>query len=194
MATLIHLNGAPGVGKSTIAERYVAEHPGVLNCDIDRLRCLVGGWREAFGAVGEVIRPVALAMIRAHLDGGRDVVLPQMLANEDERARFRAVAVESGHAYVQILLEAPPGEARARFYGRPAGDPLRTAIRTVVDGVGGGSVIDDYECRLRLAAASVADVAFVHADASAEQTYQAVLAAIGGVDLALRRRGLPESP
>ena len=194
MATLIHLNGAPGVGKSTIAERYVAEHPGVLNCDIDRLRGLVGGWREGFGAVGEVIRPVALAMIRAHLDGGRDVVLPQMLANEDERARFRAVAVESGHAYVQILLEAPPGEARARFYGRPAGDPLRTVIRAVVDGDGGGSVIDDYECRLRLAAASVVDVAFVHAGASAEQTYQAVLAAIGGVDLTLRRRGLPESP
>ena len=97
MATLIHLNGAPGVGKSTIADRYVEEHPGVLNCDIDRLRCFIGGWRDDFGTVGAIVRPVALAMIGAHLDGGRDVLLPQMLASEDERARFRAAAVESGH-------------------------------------------------------------------------------------------------
>ncbi|GAB3866101.1 hypothetical protein GCM10028801_37860 [Nocardioides maradonensis] len=66
----------------------------MLNCDVDRLRCLVGGWRENFVSTGSIIRPVALAMIRADLDEGHDVVLPQMLANEDERARFRAVAVE----------------------------------------------------------------------------------------------------
>lgn len=86
MPRLIHLNGAPGVGKSTLARRYVGEHPGVLNCDIDRLRPMVGGWPEDFDGVGALIRPVALAMIRAHLDGGHDVVLPQMLASEENRA------------------------------------------------------------------------------------------------------------
>ncbi|WP_418058276.1 hypothetical protein [Pimelobacter simplex] len=34
---------------------------------------------------GAVIRPVAQAMIAADLAEGRDVVLPQMLADEDER-------------------------------------------------------------------------------------------------------------
>ena len=177
MATLIHLNGAPGVGKSTIAERYVAEHPGVLNCDIDRLRCFIGGWRDDFAGVGAMVRPVALAMIRAHLDGGHDVVLPQLLADEHERARFRAVALGSGHAYVHVLLQAPPGEARARFYGRPD-HPVHDVIRGVVDGDGGGSAIDDCERRLSQAAAATRDAICVEAGADLEQTYGAVLGAL----------------
>jgi predicted kinase len=181
VATLIHLNGAPGIGKSTIADRYVAEHPGVLNCDVDRLRCLVGGWRDDFGAVGAIIRPVALAMIRTHLDGGHDVVFPQMLVSEDERARFRAVAVDAGHGYVHILLRAPQGEARARFYGRSEGDPLHAAIRAVVDGDGGGAAIDDLDRRLARAAASSGDAVCVDTGTDVEQAYRAVVAAIGEV-------------
>lgn len=43
VSRLIHLNGPPGIGKSTLARRYVDAHPGVLNCDIDVLRTLIGG-------------------------------------------------------------------------------------------------------------------------------------------------------
>jgi predicted kinase len=66
---LIHLNGPPGIGKSTLAQRYVDEHPGVLNLDIDRLRALIGGWRERFAETGEIVRPVALSMAATHLRG-----------------------------------------------------------------------------------------------------------------------------
>jgi predicted kinase len=180
VATLIHLNGAPGVGKSTIAGRYLVDHPGVLNCDVDRLRCLIGGWADDFSAVGAVVRPLALAMIGAHLAGGRDVLLPQMLADEAERARFRAVAVESGHRYVHILLQSRPGEARARFYGR-AEDPLHAVIRGVVDADGGGSVIDELDQRLAHAAAST-DTVGVDASGGVESTYRAVVAAVGAVE------------
>jgi predicted kinase len=179
MATLIHLNGAPGVGKSTIAERYVAEHPGTLNCDVDRLRCLVGGWQGDFAAIGAIVRPVALAMIRAHLDGGHDVVLPQMLANEVERGRFRAAAVDAGHAYVHVLLQAPPGAATSRFYGRPGDDPLHAVIRGVVEGDGGAAVIDDLDRRLAGTAAETGEAVTVDAGADAEATYRDVVAALG---------------
>jgi predicted kinase len=179
VARLIHLNGAPGVGKSTIAERYVADHPGVLNCDIDRLRCLVGGWADDFGGVGAIIRPVALAMIGAHLRGGRDVVLPQMLASEDARARFRAIAVDAGHAYVHLLLQTPAGVAQARFDGRPAADPLHAVIRAEVERNGGGSAIGDLERRLAAVAAESDDVVLVDAGADLGATYRAVVAAVG---------------
>lgn len=182
MATLIHLNGAPGVGKSTVAERYVAEHAGVLNCDVDRLRCFVGGWQDAFEVTGAIIRPVAMAMIRAHLDGGHDVVLPQMLASEDERAKFRAVATESGHEYVHILLQAPPGEARARFYGRREDDSLHAVIRAVVDDEGGAAAIDDLDRRLAQMAASAQDALCVDAGADIERTYRAVVAVVQSRD------------
>ena len=178
MATLIHLNGAPGVGKSTIAERYVAEHHGVLNCDVDRLRCFVGGWADDFGGTGAIIRPVALAMIRAHLDGGHDVVLPQMLASEGERDRFRRVAVDGGHDYLHLLLQAPAGIAAARFYDR-TDDPLHAVIRDHVDADGGRPAIDGLAERLRSAGAATG-AAMVDAGVDVDATYRAVLAAVRG--------------
>lgn len=181
MATLIHLNGAPGVGKSTIAERYADEHPGVLNCDIDRFRCFIGGWQDHFGATGGVIRPVALAMIGAHLDGGRDVVLPQMLASEVERAKFRRAALESGHTYAHILLQALPGVAASRFYARPQDDPLLAVIRGVVDDDGGGPAIDELDRRLAETAASTKDAIGVDAGGGIDTTYERVVAVIDGL-------------
>lgn len=79
MPRLIHLNGLPGVGKSTLAERYVDEHPGVLNLDIDRIRQLIGG---DVGEIAEPARALALVMARgvgaaqlaAYESGLRDVV------------------------------------------------------------------------------------------------------------------------
>ena len=176
MATLIHLNGAPGVGKSTIAERWVAEHPGVLNCDVDRLRGFVGGWQEDFVATGAVVRPVALAMIGAHLAEGRDVVLPQMLANVDERDRFRAVALESGHAYVHIMLRATAGQAGDRFYRRPVADPIYAAVRDIVDGDGGVGAIEEWERRLANSASH--DAVYVDAGKDIDCTYRSVLVAV----------------
>ena len=73
---LIHLNGPPGIGKSTIAELYVDDHPGTLNLDIDRVRSLVGGWRENFESADELVRPIALAMASTHLRAGYDVFMP----------------------------------------------------------------------------------------------------------------------
>jgi predicted kinase len=175
MATLLHLNGAPGVGKSTLAERYAADHPGTLNCDIDRLRCLIGGWADDFGASGAAIRPVALAMIRAHLDGGRDVVLPQMLGDERERARFRAAAVDGGHRYVHLLLQAPRGEAGARFYGRPD-DALHRVIRGVIDADGGAAAIDELDRRLASRAAA-SDAVCVDVSGGPDAAYARLLAA-----------------
>ena len=176
MATLVHLNGAPGVGKSTIAARWAADHPGVLCCDVDRLRSFVGGWADDFAGVGAVVRPLALAMVGAHLAGGRDVVLPQMLADEDERARFRAVAVDAGHRYVHVLLRAAPGEAAARFDARPV-DDLQQVVRQVVQADGGADAIAGLEHRLGRAAAAN-DAVVVDASGDVESTYRRVLEAV----------------
>ncbi|MGN6250804.1 MAG: AAA family ATPase [Marmoricola sp.] len=130
---LIHLDGPSGVGKTTIARRYAEEHPGVLACDIDRLRTMVGGWQHDFVGAGELVRPVALAMIGAHLRGGHDVIVPQMLLHDAERDALRAVAADGGHTYLPLVLTAPPGHARARFEGRGREDPL-DAVHVEVGG------------------------------------------------------------
>jgi adenylate kinase family enzyme len=46
MARLVHLNGPPGIGKSTLSALYADRHPGTLNLDVDTLHLLVGGWQD----------------------------------------------------------------------------------------------------------------------------------------------------
>lgn len=42
---LIMLNGAAAVGKTTMADRYAADHPLVLNIAGDQLIAMIGCWR-----------------------------------------------------------------------------------------------------------------------------------------------------
>ena len=140
MSRLIHLNGPPGIGKSTLARRYADAHPGVLNCDIDVLRTLVGGWEHDFGGAGALIRPAALAMIAAYLAEGSDVVLPQMLLDPNELARFEACAVGVGAQYVERVLMDTPAASVARFHRRGAAepeDPWHDRVRAIVAAAGG---------------------------------------------------------
>ncbi len=118
MTRLIHLNGPSGVGKSTLAGRYVDEHPGTLNLDIDRIVCLIGGWEDDFGATLAPARRIALAGAAAHLASGHDVVMPQLVTHVDEAARFEAAATRAGATYVEIVLTVSTTEQARRFDGK----------------------------------------------------------------------------
>lgn len=140
MTRLIHLNGPPGIGKSTIARRYVDEHPGVLNCDIDVLRTFIGGWASDFGGAGSLIRPVALAMIEAHLRHGHDVVLPQMLLDPAELSRFEACADSAGAEFVERFLMDDLPTSVGRFNRRGSSTPddqWHREVRAIVAASGG---------------------------------------------------------
>lgn len=146
MARLIHLNGPPGIGKSTLARRYVDEHPGVLNCDVDVLRTLIGGWQADFNAAGALIRPAALAMISAYLEQGKDVVFPQLLLDPSELAKFETCAHEAGAQFLECVLIDTQAAAVARFHRRGrsgAHDPWHAQVRTIVEDLGG----DDFLAR-----------------------------------------------
>ena len=151
MTRLIHLNGPPGIGKSTIARRYVDDHDGVLNCDIDVLRTLIGGWSTDFAAAGALIRPAALAMIEAYLASGHDVVLPQMLLDPDELALFQARAENAGAAYVERFLMDDSESVVARFSRRGASypdDPWHVQVRAIVAAQGGDTALTRWHLAL----------------------------------------------
>jgi predicted kinase len=174
VARLIHLNGAPGVGKSTLAQRYGVEHPGVLVCDVDVLRTMISGWEHDPDAAGRS-RTTALAMITAYLATGHDVVLPQLVAQADQLARFTAAAEAAGAEHVHLLLVTHPDTVVRRFReraARPLGawNEFATAFW---DAEGGDDALREWAGRLdRMDAVRVAST-------DPETTYQRLLAALG---------------
>lgn len=69
---LIQPNGPPGIGKSTLARRYGADHAGTLVLEIDRLRRMVSAWSDDPTVAGARVRSAALAGTTAYLaEGGR---------------------------------------------------------------------------------------------------------------------------
>jgi predicted kinase len=147
---LLHLNGPPGIGKSTLAQRYADDHPGVLNVDIDHVRELVGGWREDFCEAGALARPVALAMAEVHLRGGRDVVLPQFLGNLPEIERFASVAQRAGAEFIEVVLIDDKESALTRFAQRSDDDTdgRFNHIRDLVHASGGDEYLSSLYDRL----------------------------------------------
>lgn len=191
MATLIHLNGPTGVGKSTIAARYAADHPGVLNLDADQIVRLIGGWRDNFFATVNLVRPLAITMATTHLASGHDVVMPQLVTDRGQRDRFADAAASVGAEYREIVLLAPREVSISRFRERDH------HIDHVVEAMGGATLIHRIYDHLTayLAAEAVietgghgpeATVAEGHGpeviqsgEHEPEATYQALLAALG---------------
>lgn len=184
MARLLHLNGPPGIGKSTIARRYVDEHHGVLNCDIDVLRTLIGGWSDDFGAAGALIRPAALAMIEAYLRGGHDVVLPQMLVDPREVARFQACAERAGAEFVERFLMDGRDAAIGRFGRRgnaSPDDPWHGQVRAIVEAQGGDEAPARWHTGLEQLLSQRPDAHVIPSEEGAvDATYQRLLTSLGG--------------
>ena len=172
MARLILLNGPPGAGKSTLATRYAADHPGTLCLDVDVLRTMVGGWAEDYAVTGVLVRPAALALIAAYLRESGDVVLPQLLARETELAKFERAATDEGAEFVHVLLDVAPATAVARFEDRP--DAAHTgAVRDLVAAEGGAeSVVAAYATALQ----DLPDAHHLDASGDIDTTYAALSA------------------
>ena len=122
MPRFIHLNGPPGIGKSTVARAFAAEHPGVLNLDIDQVVALIGGWQDCFWDALKAGGMLAASMARTHLASGRDVIMPRLIANSPDFAKFETAAATAGAEYCHILLTADVESAIARFAQRAAAD------------------------------------------------------------------------
>ena len=142
MPMLILLNGPPGIGKSTLADFYVQRHPGALDLDIDLLRTMVGGWKQAFVLAGEIVRPLALQMAATHLTHGRDVIVPQYLASGNEVGAFQDIAREANAAFVEVVLMSSQDLALRRYSSlRDQPDALRSCINDVIDSSGGNDYL-----------------------------------------------------
>jgi predicted kinase len=143
MTRLIHLNGPPGIGKSTLAALHADRKPGTLNLDVDALHRLIGGWRDEETDTWPVVWSLVRAMAAAHLDAGRDVVLPQYFATVEEIARFEALARDHGADFSEIVLIDDREAAVERFNdrARDSDDPWIRHHHRLIEQDGGPAVL-----------------------------------------------------
>jgi predicted kinase len=118
VARLIVLNGPPAIGKSTLARRYVDDHPLALDLDIDSIRRLLGRWRDDPTRAGLLARAMTLTMAGEHLANGYDVVLPQYLGKPQFLEQAEAVAADAGASFFEFVLMDNRDEVVRRFNAR----------------------------------------------------------------------------
>ena len=101
---VVLLNGAPGVGKSTLAGLVVRQRPMMLALDLDGIKHALGGWDDDAGAAGRHARRLAVALMREHLAAGYDVAVAQYLARTEFIEDLERVSANSGAQFVEVVL------------------------------------------------------------------------------------------
>jgi len=174
---LIVLNGPPGCGKSTIAQRYADDHPLTLNLDVDRVRALLGSWKQDAYAAGLRARAMSVAAARVHLTAGHDVVVPQFLARPSFLDELAMLAAETGAVFRELVLLDSRDSVVRRFAERTkaSADPVHLdAAAQVAD----GDLERMYDALLDLVQSRPGATVIPAPEGGIDETYAAVLDAL----------------
>jgi predicted kinase len=170
------------VGKSTLAQMYVSEHPLAPDLDVDRLRSLIGGWQAEPEASGLLARTVALVAARVHLGSGHDVIVPQHVGRPEFIEQLAALAEDVGADFREIVLLDERDRALARFAERSqaALDSAHLEAQQLLDRTGGALELSAMYDRISSIIASRPGCIVVPTEVGkVDEAYQKILEAIG---------------
>jgi deoxyadenosine/deoxycytidine kinase len=126
---LIHINGALGAGKTTIAKMYIADHPLALLASIDDIITYLGGWLTHEEEARDLAFSLVKTMIRTHLATGHDVVVPHLLLDAEDSVVMEEIANECNATYSEFALITDKEEIIQRMYARGTwGEPGSPAL------------------------------------------------------------------
>lgn len=169
------LNGFTGIGKSTIAERYIDDNPLTMNIEGDRLIVMIGQWARHEPKARELVYELSKGMAAACLDQGHDVIVPYLPTTSERLEGFEQVAKEHGGRFIEILLTCSRQEAVERLMRRGTWGEEGTGVITVADMPIIEGLLDSMEISLA-ARPNIIKVASVEHDH--DGTYQRFLEAI----------------
>lgn len=115
---LIMLGGFAGCGKTTIANRYLAEHPLALVIEGDTIITKLGQWKENISEAIACRTELMSALVGTHLKRGYDVMLPYLLRDAQDAERFEKLASTYDAEFYEITLEVEKEEAIQRLFKR----------------------------------------------------------------------------
>ena len=105
MTRLVLINGAPGSGKSSLAEALAQDQAMTLALDVDLIKHSLGRWRDDPLASGLHARRLSLALAREQLSAGYDVVLGQYLARSQFIEDLARSAAELDAQFFEFVLD-----------------------------------------------------------------------------------------
>jgi predicted kinase len=183
MPRLVLINGAPGIGKSTLARRYVNEHPLTLALDIDVVRSMLGAWLDQPSEAGLLARRLALAMAGVQLSSGRDVVVPQFLGRLDFVLDLEQLCADVGAEFLEVALLSNADDAARRF-ARRSPDPQSQGhgeAAALLERGGGVEALPQMHARLLdVVAKRPATRIVVTVDGEIEQAYRQLVGHVDG--------------
>ena len=142
---LILLHGFAGVGKSTIAKRYIDEHPLALDIEGDRLIVMLGQWLAHEAEARTIVFEHTKSLAATHLSLGKDVVITYLLTDAAHAEAFETLAKDHGADYVEVLLSVERDQAISRLlkrgtWGEEGLDPLTEKDLPAIEEVWGTMV------------------------------------------------------
>ncbi|HSX36695.1 MAG TPA: AAA family ATPase [Patescibacteria group bacterium] len=118
MPYLLLINGNPGMGKSTLAQRYVDEHPMALNADVDLMWHMIGQWQSSRPESDRLKFKYAQELAGLHLADGYDVIVPSLIESAEICAAFEQIAQTHRAVFKEFALLSTPDDAIERCKSR----------------------------------------------------------------------------